>query len=168
MPHFRVSFVSALVLVSLLFVGCATPTRPTAAIPLPQDMMIVAPEPTLPPEIKAFSGKWFGVWEGVLKHILIVEQINPPYATAIYAYGDAPSWNITNPNFVRLQAQIEPRVLKMSFIGRPATVTYRLQSDGTLDGTYEWSGRISRIKMKRDDGEETVRYNVDEDAGSLE
>ncbi|MBU4582128.1 MAG: hypothetical protein KKH02_06945 [Proteobacteria bacterium] len=148
MSHFRVSIVSALVLVSLLLVGCAIPTRPTATIPLPQDMKIVAPEPTLSPEIKAFSGKWFGVWDGILEHILVVEQINPPDATVIYAYGKAASWNTANPNFFRPQAQIEPGVLKLS-TRRPAKVTYRLQSDGTLDATYEWSGGISSTKMKR-------------------
>ena len=151
MLHFRnsrVSFASALVLVSLLSVGCATPTRPTATIPLPQDVKIVAPEPTLSPEIKAFSGKWFGVWDGILEHILVVEQINPPNTTVIYAIGKAPSWDIANPSFSRVQAQIEPKVLKFSS-RRPATVTYRLQSDGTLDATYEWSGGISRAKMKR-------------------
>ncbi|MEI6263080.1 MAG: hypothetical protein WCR46_24730 [Deltaproteobacteria bacterium] len=103
------------------------------------------------------------MWGGVLKHILVVEQINPPNATAIYAVGEALSWKVA-PGFARVQVQIEPRVLKMS-LRRPATVTYRLQSDDTLDATYEWSGGISRAKMKRDDGEVSVRYNGDNIGG---
>ena len=141
----------------------SNPADAKTTIPLPQDVQIVAPDPTLSPEIKAFSGIWFGVWGGVLKHILVVEQINPPNATAIYAVGEALSWKVA-PGFARVQVQIEPRVLKMS-LRRPATVTYRLQSDDTLDATYEWSGGISRAKMKRDDGEVSVRYNGDNIGG---
>lgn len=148
MRKLRISFASLLLLAALLLAGCATPTRPTATIPLPQDVKIVAPEPTLSPEIKAFSGKWVGVWDRILEHILIVEQINPPNATAIYAHGKAASWNIADPNFFRVQAQIEPGVLTL-ILGRPATVTYRLQSDGTLDASYEWRGGRSYTKMKR-------------------
>jgi hypothetical protein len=148
MRDLRIPFASLLLLAALLLAGCATPIRPTAPIPLPQDVQIVAPEPTLSSEIKVFSGKWFGVWDGVLEHILVVEQINPPTAEAIYAFGRATSWNIQNPNFTRVQGQIEPGVLKLT-LGRPATVIYRLQSDGTLDATYEWRGGILRTKMKR-------------------
>ena len=32
---------------------------------------------------------------------------------------------------------------------RAATVTYRMQSDGTLDASYEWSGPTARATMRR-------------------
>lgn len=124
-------------------------SRPTQSIPLPQDMEIVPPNPNLPPKIKAFSGKWFGVWDGILQHVLVVEQINPPNTTVIYAYGNAPTWNINNPNFYRVDGKIEPGILKLILKRTGATVTYRLQHDGTLDATYETRTGISRAKMKR-------------------
>lgn len=65
----------------------STATRPTTSIPLPQDMKIVPPNPNLPPDIKSFSGKWFGVWDRILQHVLVVEEIDPPHVIAIYAWG---------------------------------------------------------------------------------
>lgn len=127
----------------------STLTRPTVPILLPQDMEIVPPNPDLPLEVKAFSGKWFGVWDGILQHVLVVEQINPPNVTAIYAYGSAPSWNINNPSYARLQGEIEPGMLRLTLRRTAATVTYRMQPDGTLDATYETRTGISRAKMKR-------------------
>lgn len=123
--------------------------RPTVTILFPQDMEIVPPSPDLPPGMKAFSGKWFGVWDRILQHVLVVEQINPPKAIAIYAYGSAPSWNINNPSYARVQGEIEPGILKLTLRRTAATVTYRIQPDGTLDATYETRTGISRAKMRR-------------------
>jgi hypothetical protein len=145
MGHFKVSV--RLLAITLLIAGCAS-TATTASVPLPQDLQIVSPNPDLAPEIRAFSGKWFGVWDNVLDHILVLEQITPPNATVIYAYGIAPSWNVNQAAFFRVQGQIGGGTLKL-LLRRPATVTYRMQPDGTLDATYEWSGGISKAKMKR-------------------
>ena len=123
--------------------------KPTTPIPLPQDMKIVPPDPNLPLGIKTLSGKWFGVWDGILQHVLVVEQINPPSVTAIYAYGSAPSWNINNPSYSRLQGEIEPGMLRLTLRRTAATVTYRIQPDGTLDATYETRSGILRAKMRR-------------------
>ncbi len=124
-------------------------TKPTTPIPLPQDMKIVSPNPDLPPEVKFFSGKWFEVWDGILQDVLVIEQINAPNATAIYAYGSAPSWNINNPSYARVQGEIKPKILKLTLRRTAATVTCRLQPDGTLDATYETRTGISRAKMRR-------------------
>lgn len=60
-------------------------------IPLPTNIEIVTPAPDLPKEIKAFSGKWEGIWDGYgLKSILIVEEIDPKEAKIIYACGEGP------------------------------------------------------------------------------
>ena len=140
---------SVLLTVILLVVGCAsTATPPSAAIPLPLIVEITPPSPNLPPEIRAFSGKWYGVWDGILDHILVVEQINPPDAMSIYATGEAAAWNIKTGGFTRVKGKIEPGKLTL-FLTRPATVTYRLKPDGTLDATYEWRNGIVRAKMKR-------------------
>jgi hypothetical protein len=148
MKECRILVVSFSLLLVLLFAGCATPTRPTAGILLPQNLQCIVDNPALSPKITEFSGKWFGKWDGVLKHILVVQRIHPPIAYVIYAWGKEPAWNINESHYVRLRAQIKPGVLKI-VLGRPAIVTYRLQSDGTLYATYKWNGGISHAIMRR-------------------
>jgi len=115
---------------------------------LPPNVEITPSSPNLPSEIRGFSGKWYGVWDGVLEHILVVEQINPPDAISIYATGESAAWNIKKGAYVRVKVKIEPGKLTL-LLNRPATVTYSMKPDGTLNATYEWRGGISRAKMKR-------------------
>ena len=65
-----------------------------AEVPLPTEINIVLPSANLPKEIGAFSGRWEGTWEGTLQAILIVEEIGPEKAKVIYAWADAPAWNV--------------------------------------------------------------------------
>lgn len=46
-----------------------------AAPPMPDDLQIVQPDPSLPKELSALFGKWEGS-SGALQHFLIVERIN--------------------------------------------------------------------------------------------
>jgi hypothetical protein len=123
--------------------GAATP--PSVA-PLPSDVRIVPPEPTMPQQLAAFSGTWSGVWDGLLPHVLVVEEIVPPHAVVIYAWGTAPQWQVTQPGWSRVRGAFVEGALKLSLRG-PATAMYRLQPDGTLDATYEWAGGISRAHL---------------------
>lgn len=64
---------------------------PPSVAPLPTDVRVVPPEAAVPQQLAAFSGKWSGVWDGILHHILVVEEITPPHAAVIvYAWGTAP------------------------------------------------------------------------------
>jgi hypothetical protein len=99
-------------------------------------------------QLAAFSGKWSGVWDGILHHVLVVKEIDPPHAVVIYAWGTAPQWQIDRPGWSRVQGKCVDGVLTLS-LRRPATVIYRLQPDGTLDATYEWAGGISRAHLTR-------------------
>jgi hypothetical protein len=125
--------------------GSATP--PSVA-PLPVDVRIVPPEAAVLQPLAAFSGKWFGVWDGILQHVLVVEAITPPHAVVIYAWGTAPQWQIARSGWSRVQGEFVDGALKLS-LRRPATAMYRLQPDGTLDATYEWAGGISRANLTR-------------------
>ena len=129
-----------------LLIGCAT--TQTERIPLPNDVRIIPPSSGIPKEATVFSGKWSGVWDGILKHILVVEEINPPEANVIYAWGTAPNWRIYEPNSVRVKGTYADGVLNLS-LSNGAKVTYRMLADGTLDGAYELRGNISRTKMVR-------------------
>jgi hypothetical protein len=43
--------------------------------PLPADLTVEAPGPDVPPELAKFAGVWGnGAWDGVLAHVLVVEQ----------------------------------------------------------------------------------------------
>jgi hypothetical protein len=64
MKTFVVSAVS-IVLVSILFCPMVM-----AAPPMPDDLQIVQPDPSLPKEISGFFGKWEGT-DGVLQYFLI-------------------------------------------------------------------------------------------------
>jgi hypothetical protein len=51
--------------------SCATTKpKPLTSIPLPGNSRIVPPDPNLPPEIKALSGKWRGSWEWEIAAIM--------------------------------------------------------------------------------------------------
>ena len=70
-----------LVLTGLAFCSCASMNSFTS-VPLPQTVQIVPPDPNLPPEIKAFSGKWGGRWWSLscscnrgLDAVFIIEEI---------------------------------------------------------------------------------------------
>jgi CubicO group peptidase (beta-lactamase class C family) len=115
---------------------------------LPHDVAIVPPQSSIPVERAAFSGQWAGLWEGVVPHILVVEQITPDSAVAVFAWGMARQWNIHQGRWTRVPARFVDGALQLK-LQRPATVTYRLQSDGTLDATYEGAWDWGRATMCR-------------------
>ena len=48
-----------------------------AAFPMPDDVQIVQPDPSLPKELSAFLGKWEGTNGGTsVKYFLIIEKID--------------------------------------------------------------------------------------------
>ena len=59
-------------------------------VPLPANVEITPPAAVVPPALAAFTGRWAGQWDGLLPHILIVEEVQPPHARVIYAWGTAP------------------------------------------------------------------------------
>jgi hypothetical protein len=125
--------------------GSATPPSETS---LPSEFRLVPPDATVPQQLAAFSGKWSGVWDGILAHVLVVEEIAPPDAVVIYGWGNAPQWHIDQSGWERVPGEFVEGTLKLS-LRRPATVLYRMQPDGTLDATYEWAGGISRATLTR-------------------
>lgn len=92
----RLLLVVLMVLAGMSLYSCAT-TSSLTSIPLPENVQIVPPDPNLPPEIRAFSGKWSGSWEWQNRRnndgvdaILIVEKIiNEQQAMVVYATGTA-------------------------------------------------------------------------------
>jgi hypothetical protein len=65
-------------------------------VPIPDDAKVVAPSAAVPESQQRFLGAWVGRWGGALKHILIVESLQPDgNASVIYGWGDNPGLNIT-------------------------------------------------------------------------
>lgn len=141
------TLLSTLILAFALL-GCATMGAAGERTPLPYDLEIVPPTTGVPGNEAAFSGKWFGVWDNILDHTLVVEEIDENGAIVIYSYGKASQWNIRKGGWTRVRGHIKGDTLTIK-LRRPATVIYKMRSPDSLKGTYEWSGGISRITMKR-------------------
>jgi imidazolonepropionase-like amidohydrolase len=124
----------------------AAGATPPSAVPLPGSIEIIPPAPGVGPEAAVFSGAWSGRWDGVLEHRLVVEDIDPPTARVIYAWGSG----VGRPGWTRVRGELVEGTLTLT-LPRPATVTYRQQPDSTLDATYEWTGGRSQAQMTRMD-----------------
>jgi len=133
-----------IVLVLASAVSCASTLNSIISVPLPPDIQIIAPDPKLPSEIKAFSGKWAGKWwslsfplyQGV-DAILVVEKIiDERRAVVVYGWGD--SW--TNiKGWVRFTANLsrdEKGKIVLSWVVRRTReeVEFRLEGDNKLEG----------------------------------
>ena len=137
-------------------------TQRQSAIPVPDDVRIFPPGAEVPREEAAFSGKWTGEWkgkwrglvDGALPHTLVVEEIRreSPISTTtaivVFAWGATLQWGIS-PGWYRLRGMFEGGVLRLT-LPSGARVTYRINADATLDGTYERAdfGAL-RAAMKR-------------------
>jgi hypothetical protein len=116
----------------------------------PEDMNITSPGSKVPKTLGEFSGKWYGVWGGILDHILIVEKINDNLeANAIYSWGIAYQWNLNQPGWKRYTGKFEGNMLILTDEDNRIIIKYRLNSDGTLDASYKRPGIFSRTTMTK-------------------
>jgi hypothetical protein len=80
--------------VSIVLVGILFCPMVLVAFPMPDDVQIVQPDPSLPKELSAFFGKWGGT--GQLQYFLIVEKIDPEKASIYHwqsgSYYQPPGW----------------------------------------------------------------------------
>jgi putative ABC transport system substrate-binding protein len=126
----------------LFVLAMATHIVPTSAfadrlvdgVPIPNDAKVVPPSAAVPQNQQRFLGAWVGRWGGLLKHILIVESLQPDgSASVIYGWGDNPSLNITR-GFSRPGANLsgDTLTIKSSF-----TATYKLTSATSATASYQ-------------------------------
>ncbi|MCX5909824.1 MAG: hypothetical protein NTY64_22265 [Deltaproteobacteria bacterium] len=138
-------FLVVLVLTGLALCSCATMNP---VIPLPNDILIVSPDPNLPPEIKAFSGKWGGRWwnpSGPSNHgldaVLIVEEIiNERQATVVFGWGNSFEWE-TKEGWSRFKANFSQnkKGITLSWIWARTKSEFRVKGDkleGVVYGNY--------------------------------
>ena len=99
--------------------------RMVDGVPIPDDAKVVPPSATMPGSQQRFLGAWVGRWGGALKHILIVESVQPDGgASVIYGWGDDADLAITR-GFIRLGANLSGDTLT---IDSTFTATYKLAS----------------------------------------
>ena len=105
-------------------------------VPLPDDIRIMPPDEDIAKNKAAFSGAWAGVWVGIsLKHVLVVEKIEPHGAKVVHAYGPNPSFGEgLHRRFTAIFVGGGLQVTEPSDLGGFIT-TYRLNPDDTLTAT---------------------------------
>ncbi len=117
---------------------------------LPADIKIISPYSKVPSALRAFSGKWFGISDGILDHILVVEEINDNMeVSAIYSWGVAYQWNISHPGWQRYTGKFQNQKLILKDEKNKIKITYMFNSDNTLDETYERPGVFSHTTLTR-------------------
>ena len=122
----------------------------TASIVLPEDVIIVTPSAKLSQSRADFSGKWFGVSDGILDHMLVVEKItNSRDVDAIYAWGVAYQWGINQPGWERFKGAFEGDKLVLKRADGGLTITYWINLDGTMGSVYERPGIYSRTDLAK-------------------
>lgn len=118
----------------------------STAIP-PADTKVSFPEEGVPDSWAQFSGRWFGVSDGVLDHLLIVESISiDGEVSAIYAWGVAHQWGVS-PGWERFKGSFQGEKLVLSAPDRNLTITYKVRSDKTMDSWYKRPGINSYTEM---------------------
>jgi len=117
---------------------------------LPDGVEIITPSVKVPKPLRQFSGKWFGITDGVLDHLLVVEAINDDLTVnAIYAWGVAYQWNINEPGWRRFDGEFENQNLVLTGEKNDLKITYTLNPDGTLHSIYERPGIVSHTTLHR-------------------
>ncbi len=141
----RLACVVVAVLVALPGLGAAQPV----AVPLPPDLAVETPGSGVPPDVARFAGAWGnGAWDGVLAHVLVVEQVGVDgQARVAYGYGDAPDWNVSR-GYTRVTARVEGGVLALDLPGGRAKVQYHVEGN-SLRGTYTIGDRVSAVMLAR-------------------
>jgi dienelactone hydrolase len=115
---------------------------------LPPDVRIAPPGPEVSAPAAAFSGVWVGgAWDGILPHVLIVEQVSAAGdATVISSWGDAPDWQMTR-GFTRVQGRIDQGRLLPEYPRRGARAEYVIEAHGALQGTYTRGSAVGKIVL---------------------
>ena len=115
---------------------------------IPDDARVVPPSAAVPESHQRFLGAWVGRWGDAVKHILIVESVQPDgSASVIYAYGVYPGLSIT-PGFRRLGAKVSGDTLT---IEDSFTAAYNLTSATSATASYRRGERRYQADMVKSD-----------------
>ncbi len=115
---------------------------------LPHDTQVVPPSEAIPASLARYSGKWFGVSDGILDHLLVVENIRSRHEVdAIYAWGVAYQWGINEPGWERFKGAFRNGKLVLEAADWKQTITYEITQDGSMDSYYQRPGIHSYTEL---------------------
>ena len=121
-----------LILSAALIAACQT-TGGFQPAPLPSNVAIEQPAADIAPEFATYSGTWRGKWGGSLDTYLVVEDVDPPTADVIYAWGT--NRNVERPGWMRRTGRFNDNELVV-LLGPGVTTTFEMESDGTISAEY--------------------------------
>jgi hypothetical protein len=117
-----------------------------AASPMPADLQMVEPDPSLPKELSAFFGKWEG--SGRMQYFLIVEKIDAEKAS-LYVWEFA-SAEVLAPVWARYEAQVskEGRKYKLYYRSRFGNCDLALKGEA-LNWSRMSMGGAEPVRLRR-------------------
>jgi hypothetical protein len=137
----RITRVAGALALGGIVAGCAA--EPLPAPPMPPDLKVVAPPPSVPRENARFAGRWVGKWEQHLEHVLVVELVvqneQATEVIAVYSWGVSPELGVTYPGWSRVRGRIENGALRLTLTRVNATAVYTMLPDDSLQAEY-WRG----------------------------
>lgn len=123
-----------LIMIVLLLPGAALADRLIDGVPIPDDVSIAPVSASAADSGKGFVGAWVGRWDGYLKHILIVESLQPDgTARVIYAVGDNPNASVKR-RWIRPPATVRDDTLTIT---GAFTATYKLTTATTATASFQ-------------------------------
>jgi len=130
--------------VSIALVGILFCPMVMAAPPMPDDVQIVQPDPSLPKELSAFFGKWEGASR--VGFYIIVEKIDEKKAS-LYVWRSLCGESI-GPCWTRYEAQVikEGRRYKLQFRSRFANVEFTLKGENLKYSGGDWMEPDTQLK----------------------
>jgi hypothetical protein len=128
---------ASIVLVSILFCPIVM-----AVPPMPDDVQIVQPDPSLPKELSAFFGKWEGA-TALVQCFLIVEKVNEEKASLYWwnsdYHGVPGGWQRYEANVIKERGKY-----KVWYSGRDGITELTLRGE-YLDMKGRLSPRLRRV-----------------------
>ncbi len=116
-------------------------------VPLPEDARTAAiDQGGVHP---AWAGVWVGSWDGILKHVLVIESVSADgSAKVVYAYGDNP-WVGIHRGWSRFEGVLAASRLTLK---QPRfSATYDLSDLGGLSATFTLGKHVSHAAMTKVD-----------------
>ena len=144
-----------------------------APAPLPPDVSINVPDPSLPEQVKSLLGKWAGQWNSRWgwDSALYVEKIDGDSAQVVFAWGEYNTSRNSchcNPNWVRVEkARVAHSGNKVTLdfytpTLRPAWLRTSHTVSGSADELWGAVTRPSRGAHNRSSGHYAYSFTVDE------
>jgi hypothetical protein len=111
---------------------------------LPSGVSAKAPLESIAQTARVFSGKWEGLWDGRMPHVLLVEEVKSgAEATVLYAWQEPVVENAWGAGWYRTAASIDGNTLRVP-LRNGTRAWYELLPDGTLKASYQRANSSSQ------------------------